>query len=178
MQVKPSSHSPTAAKPKKKPAPPGPGLQVSAFVDLMKRLQAHKEQFTDEQVRFVQNAIQRFEHETEGQVKTKHTLPKPKKPKQSKATASFTGSRPPTLATKGFIERLVKLASEQEALAEIRHLSDADAERIAREQGLRAPSPDIARQKLAETIATLRDIERIAGAGKRTAPAPDREPTS
>jgi hypothetical protein len=45
-------------------------------------------------------------------------------------------------------------------------LSDSDAERLAREQGLRAQSPDIARQKLIETIVTLREIERIAGAGK------------
>jgi hypothetical protein len=61
---------------------------------------------------------------------------------------------------------LVRLASEDEALLEIQHLTAADAERLAREQGLRAYSPDMARQKLAETVVTLREIERIAGAGK------------
>ncbi len=175
MQVKPPQEVSAAIKPKKKPQPPGPGLRVAAFVDLMKRLHAHKEQLTDEQVRFVQNAIQRFEAEAEGMVKTKHALPKPKKPKQGRPASPLIESRPPTLAGKGFIERLVKLTDEQEALAEIQHLSDANAERLAREQGLRAPSPDIARQKLAETVVTLREIERIAGAGKRPAATPDCE---
>jgi hypothetical protein len=39
------------------------------------------------------------------------------------------------------------LASEDDAMLEIHHLSDADAERLACEQGLRVYSPDIARQK-------------------------------
>lgn len=176
--MKSNSASKAAPKPKKKSAPPGPGLKVSAFVDLMKRLHTRKEHLTDEQVRFIQNAIQRFEHETEGQVKTKHALPKPKKPKRSGLPPTNIDPRPPSKATRGLIERLVRLASEDEALSEIHHLSSADAERLAREQGLRAPSPEIARQKLAETVVTLREIERIAGAGKPVPPSPSREPAT
>jgi len=128
--------------------------------------------------RFVQNAIQRFEHETEGQVKTKHTVPKPNQPKRTGSPPTSIESRPPSHAAKGFIDRLVRLAIEAEALSEIEGLSPADAERIAREQGLRATSPDIARQKLAETVVTLREIERIAGSGKPATPSSDREPTT
>jgi hypothetical protein len=132
----------------------------------MKRLEADKEHLTNEQVRFIQNAVQRFEHETDGMVKTKHILPKPKKSKQSGMQPTSLEPRPPSRTTKGFIERLVRLGSEDEAMLEIQHLSAADADRLAREQGLRASSPEVARQKLAETVATLREIERIAGAGK------------
>ena len=151
---------------KKKATPPGPAIKVAAFVALMRRLEADKENLTNEQVRFIQNAVQRFEHETDGMVKTKHILPKPKKIKRGGMNPTNLEPRPPSQATKGFIDRLVRLASEDEAMLEIQHLSAADAERLAREQGLRAYSPDIARQKLSETVVTLREIERIAGAGK------------
>lgn len=164
--------------PKKTKSPPGPGLKIPAFVDLMKRLEADKAHLTDEQVRFIQDAIHRFEHETEGQVKTKHVLKKPKKAKPVRALAATMETRPPSSATKGFIERLVKLPSEEEALSEIQNLSPNDAERLAREQGLRAPSPEVARAKLAETVTTLREIERIAGAGKSALPISEREPHS
>jgi hypothetical protein len=166
MPINQKPHSPAAPKPKKMATPPGPALKVAAFVALMKRLESDKEHLTNEQVRFIQNAIQRFEHEPDGLVKTKHVLPKPKKPKRAGLNPTNIEPRPPSRATKGFIERLVRLANEDEAMMEIQHLSPADAERLAREQGLRAASPEIARQKLAETVVTLREIERIAGAGK------------
>jgi hypothetical protein len=162
MSINPKQISPA----KQKATPPGPAIKVGAFVALMKRLEVNKEILSNEEVRFIQNAIQRFEHETDGLVKTKHVLPKPKKPKNRGSHSTNLEARPPSLATKDFIERLVRLASEEEAMMEIQHLSNADAERLAREQGLRAQSPDIARQKLAETVVTLREIERIAGAGK------------
>jgi fatty acid-binding protein DegV len=168
MSLNPKENSPMDNKPKKA-APSGPAIKVEAFVALMKRLEADKEHLTNEQVRFIQNAVQRFEHETDGMVKTKHVLPKPKKPKHGglhRTNIHVMDGHMPSQATKGFIERLVRLASEDEAMLEIQHLSAAEAERLAREQGLRAYSPDIARQKLAETVVTLREIERIAGAGK------------
>lgn len=166
MPIEPHPKSPAEPKVKKKSVPPGPAIRVAAFVALMKRLEADKEQLTNEQVRFIQNAVQRFEHETEGMVKTKHILPKPKKLKRGGIHPTSLEPRPPSQATKGFIDRLVRLASEEEVMLEIQHLSASDAERLAREQGLRAYSPDMARQKLAETVITLREIERIAGAGK------------
>ena len=166
MPIEQNPILPAEPKPKKKAAPPGPAIRVSAFVALMKRLEADKEHLTNEQVRFIQNAVQRFEHETDGMVKTKHILPKPKKPKRGGMPPTNLETRPQSQATKGFIDRLVRLASEDEVMLEIQHLSPADAERLAREQGLRAYSPDMARQKLAETVITLREIERIAGAGK------------
>ncbi len=166
MPIEQNPKSPAGPKPQKKAAPPGPAIKVAAFVALMKRLEADKEHLTNEQVRFIQNAVQRFEQETDGMVKTKHVLPKPKKSKRGGMPPTNVEPRPPSQATKGFIDRLVQLASEVEAMLEIQHLSDSDAERLAREQGLRAQSPDIARQKLIETIVTLREIERIAGAGK------------
>ncbi len=166
MPIDPKTHASTTPKAKKKATPPGPAIKVSAFVGLMKRLEADKEHLTNDQVRFIQNAIQRFEHETDGMVKTKHVLPKPKKPKRGGMHSTNLEPRPPSQATKGFIDRLVRLANEDDVMLEIQHLSAADAERLAREQGLRAYSPDMARQKLAETVITLREIERIAGAGK------------
>jgi hypothetical protein len=166
MPIDQNPNPPAGPKTKQKATPPGPAIKVAAFVALMKRLEADKEHLTNEQVRFIQNAVQRFEHETDGMVKTKHILPKPKKIKRAGIHLTNVEPRPPSQATKGFIDRLVRLASEDEALMQIQHLSPADAERLAREQGLRAASPDIARQKLAETIVTLREIERIAGAGK------------
>lgn len=169
MPIDQNPKSSTEQKPKKKAVPPGPTIKVVAFVALMKRLEADKEHLTDEQVRFIQNAVQRFEHETDGMVKTKHALPKPKKPKagrSGKLRIHVMDIRQPTPVSKGFLERLVHLPSEEEALLEIQHLSAKDAERLASEQGLRASSPEIARQKLAETVVTLREIERIAGAGK------------
>jgi hypothetical protein len=166
MPIEKKPNSSAERKPKKKATPPGPAIKVAAFVSLMKRLESVKEHLTNEQVRFIQNVIQRFEHETDGMVKTKHILPKQKKPKRGVLQTSNIEPRPPSLAAKGFIERLVRLASEDEALLQIQNLSPADAECLAREQGLRAASPDIARQKLAETVVTLREIERIAGAGK------------
>jgi hypothetical protein len=172
MQVNPTDVPKPDPKPKKKKSPPGPGLKVSAFIDLMRRLAAIKEQLSNEQVQFVQNAMQRFENETEGQVKTKHALPKPKKAKKPNLPSMAVEPRPASDATRGFLDRMVKLASEDEMLDEVRRLSDPDAERIAREQGLRATSPEVARAKIAETIVTLRDIERIAGAGTPPKPVP------
>jgi len=178
MPLNPKPDSSANPKPKKKATLPGPAIQVAGFVSLMKRLEGDKEHLTNEQVRFIQNAIQRFEHETGGVVKTKHILPKPKKAKRAGSPPNNIESRPPSHATRGFIDRLVRLASEDEALSEIQHLSPADAERLAREQGLRAPTPGVARQKLAETVVTLRDIERIAGGGKTVPPSPGHEPTT
>jgi len=136
----------------------------------MRRLTSIKDELSNEQVQFVQNAIQRFEGETDGQVKTKHALPKPKKVKKRTQSSMPLEPRPASDATRGFLDRMVKIKNEEEVLDEVQRLSDADAERIAREQGLRATSPEIARAKIADTIATLRDIERIAGAGKPPTP--------
>jgi len=147
---------------------PGPSLKVSAFVELMKRLLPQKDQLTNEQVRFVQTSIQRFEHEVEGVVKTKHHLPEPKKNKKHGASPITASAHLPTSKSKEFLEQLVKLPNENDALVSLQRLSDAEAERLAQEQGLRANSPDIARAKLVETVVTLRDIERIAGAGTKT----------
>ena len=166
MQVEPTGTPEPATIPKKKKTPPGPGLKVGAFIDLMRRLAAMKEQLSNEQVQFVQNAIQRFDIESEGQVRTKHALPKPKKPKKTYPPNMVFESRYTSDATRGFLERMVKLASEAEVLNEVQWLSPADAQRIALEQGLRATSPEMAREKITDIIVTLRDIERIAGAGK------------
>jgi hypothetical protein len=174
MQVEPTDLTDSEPKPHKKKTPPGSGLKVGAFMDLMARLAVIKEQLSNEQVRFIQNAIQRFEHETEGFVKTKHALPKPKKQKKTTQPSMPVEPRPPSNAAHGFLERMVKMPSEDEVVAAVRHLSGAEADRLAREQGLRANSPDVAREKLIEMIMTLRDIERIAGAGKP--PVPDIKP--
>lgn len=169
MQVDPKDTKPKNAKPAgaKKPAPtPGPGLNVTQFVDLMRRLDSQKGSLSNEQVRFVQGALQRFEPETTGVVKTKLALPKPKKPKgQPLPSAGTTIGTHPTPATSEFIDRMVRLENEADVLTAIQHLSDADVERLTREQGFRASGPVVAREKLAETIFHLRQIERIAGAG-------------
>ncbi len=156
-----------------KKVPAGPGLKVGQFVDLMRRLDTQKGNLTDDQARFVQSALQRFEHESTGTVKTKLSVPKPKKKKaQPRLAASMMSEivRDPTAPASDFIDRLVKAADENAVLAAVQNLSDAEAEQLAHEQGFRAAGPQIAREKLAETIMHLRQIERIAGAGRR---APD-----
>lgn len=143
---------------------------MSAFVELMQYMVQYKDQLSNEQAQFVQNAIQRFENEREGQVKTKLTLSQPKKSKRLAPQGVTAEPRDASDASHGFIERMISVTSQDAILDEVQQLSSADAERIARDQGLRASSPNMARVKIAETIMTLRDIERIAGAGSPPKP--------
>lgn len=128
-----------------------------------------KQSLSNEQVRFVQGALQRFESEPTGVVKTKLALPKPKafknQPLQSTGT---TIGREPTPGTIEFIDRMVRLENEDDVLTAIQQISDADVERLTREQGFRASGPVVAREKLADTVRHLRQIERIAGAGSNS----------
>jgi hypothetical protein len=55
-------------------APPGPGLKVAAFVDLMRKMERMRADLSGDQVRFVQLCVQRFEPDQQGVVKTKRTL--------------------------------------------------------------------------------------------------------
>lgn len=166
MQVDPKPKKAKVAGAKKPALAPGPRLSVAQFVDLMRRLDRQKESLSNEQVRFVQGALQRFEQEAMGVVKTKLALPGAKKPKsQHLPTAGTTIATEATPGTNEFIERMVRLENEVDVLNAIQHLSDADVERLTREQGFRASSPQVAREKLSETILHLRQIERIAGAG-------------
>jgi len=164
MQVDPKRKK--AKVPEAKNPAPGPRLSVAQFVDLMRRLDSQKDMLSNEQVRFVQGALQRFEPEKAGVVKTRLALPKPKKPKgQPLPSAGTTIGMEPTPATSEFIDRMVRLENEADVLTTIQQLTDADVERLTREQGFRASGPQVAREKLAETIIHLRQIERIAGAG-------------
>lgn len=167
MQVGENENKPPAP-PKKKPAP-GPGLNVEQFVGLMRRLDSQKDSLSNEQVRFIQAALHRYENEPKGTVKTKLATPKPKKKSQPVgATASVMPTQVDAKADE-FVERLIKMETEGDVLKALENLSDLDAERLARDQGFRASGPQVAREKLAETIMHLRQIERIAGAGtKRT----------
>ena len=156
------------AKSRKPPIPSGPGLKVAAFVDLMKRLEAAITTLSDEQARFIRLSIQRFEHEQQGTVRTKLTLPKPKQPKSERSlrpTLTHTASHSDAQSD-ALLDRLTHAATEDEVITAIEQLSDERAERLAAAQGLRSTSPAQARQNLLDTVITLRQMSRIQNAGK------------
>jgi hypothetical protein len=160
---------PKQAKPSLKPKQPsGPGLNVAAFVALMRKLEPMSSALTDEQVRFVQLCIQRYQHDQQGTVKTKLAHPKPKKPKADKPRplSPNAGAPPPDLHGDALLERLTHAASEDDVIHEIEAMPDAAAEKWAASQGLRSSTPAEARQKLLETVITLRQMSRIQHAGK------------
>lgn len=164
-----ASPKPAKAKPSLKPKQPsGPGLNVTAFVALMRKLEPMSSELTDEQVRFVQLCIQRYQHDQQGTVKTKLAAPKPKKPNAHKPRplSPNAGTPPPDLHSDALLERLTHAASEDDVIHEIEAMSDAAAEKWASSQGLRSGSPAEARQKLLETVITLRQMSRIQHAGK------------
>jgi hypothetical protein len=86
---------------------------------------------TDEQVRFAQLCIQRYQHDQQGTVKTKLAHPKPKKPKADKPRplSPNTGAPPPDLHSDALLERLTHAASEDDVIHEIEAMSDAAAEK-------------------------------------------------
>jgi hypothetical protein len=134
----------------------------------MRKLEPMSSALTDEQVRFVQLCIQRYQHDQQGVVKTKLGIPKPKKPKadRPRPLSPSTGTLPTDLHSDALLDRLTHAASEDEVINEIEAMADAAAEKWAASQGLRSSSPDEARQKLLETVITLRQMSRIQHAGK------------
>ena len=112
----------------------------------MRRLDLQKDSLSNEQVRFVQAALHRYENEQIGTVKTKLATPKSKKKSQPVGT---TVSAMPTqleAKTDEFVERLIKMENEEHVLKALENLSDRDAERLARDQGFRASGPHVARR--------------------------------
>ena len=134
----------------------------------MRKLEPASATLTGEQVRFVQLCIQRFQHDQQGVVKTKLAFPKPKKLKAGRPPApSFpTDVSHPDARSDAFLERLTRAATEDDVARAIEALSDVRAEKLAASQGLRSNSPAQARQKLLETVITLRQMSRIQSAGK------------
>jgi hypothetical protein len=174
-QPEPHSHKAARKKPKeprqpKRPGlPPGPRLNVTAFVDLMRKVETASASLTNDQVRFVQLCIQRFEHDQQGIVKTKLAMPKPKKEKARRRapTTSLATLPRQDASSDAFLDRLTHAATEDEVIRAVEGLSDARAEQLAASQGLRNTSADQARQKLLETVMTLRQMSRIQNAGKK-----------
>jgi hypothetical protein len=174
-QSEPHSHKTAHKKPKepsqtKRPGlPPGPRLNVTAFVDLMRKVETASASLTNDQVRFVQLCIQRFEHDQQGIVKMKFAMPKPKREKARRRapTTSLAPLPRQDAASDAFLDRLTHAATEDEVILAVQDLSDARAEQLAASQGLRNTSPEQARQKLLETIITLRQMSRIQNAGKK-----------
>jgi hypothetical protein len=64
------------------------------------------------------------------------------------------------------LERLTQTTIEDDVIREIEAMPDFAAEKWAASQGLRSGSPGEARQKLLETVMTLRQMYRIQHAGK------------
>ena len=176
-QSEPKSHKAVSnkakepSKPKRPDSPPGPRLSVTVFVDLMRKVETASASLTNAQVRFVQLCIQRFEHDQQGIVKTKLAVPKPKKEKARRPAPSTSLAPLPRqdASSDAFLDRLTHAATEEEVIHAVEALSDARAEQLATSQGLRNTSPDQARQKLLETIMTLRQMSRIQNAGKKGA---------
>jgi hypothetical protein len=174
-QPQPHSHKVARKKPRdpsqpKRPSlPPGPRLNVAAFVDLMRKVETASASLTNDQVRFVQLCIQRFEHDQQGIVKTKLAMPKPKKEKVPRRAPTTNPAPLPRqdASSDAFLDRLTHAATEDEVILAVEGLSDARAEQLAASQGLRSTSPGQARQKLLETIITLRQMSRIQNAGKK-----------
>ena len=157
------------AKPSlKSPQPSGPGLNVTAFVALMRKLEPLASSLTDDQVRFVQLCIQRYQHDQRGTVKTKLANPKPKKSKTDKPRPlrPHVDTPLPDLHSDAFLERLTHTATEDDVIRQIEAMPDDAAEKWATSQGLRSGSPTEARQKLLEVVITLRQMSRIQHAGK------------
>ena len=96
---------------------------------------------------------------------------KPRKPKKPKADrprplSPHVDTPPPDLHSDALLERLTHAATEDDVIREIEAMSDTAAETWAASQGLRSGSPAEARQKLLETVITLRQMSRIQHAGK------------
>jgi hypothetical protein len=165
---------PAKAKPSLKPKQPSePGLNVTAFVALMRKLEPMPLALTDEQVRFVQLCIQRYQHDQQGTVKTKLVALKPMKSKadRPRPLSPNRGTLATDLHSDALLERLTHAASEDDVIREIEAMSDAAAEKWAASQDLRSGSPAEARQKLLETVITLRQMSRIQHAGKSSSSA-------
>ncbi|HEV2437006.1 MAG TPA: hypothetical protein VG077_13500 [Verrucomicrobiae bacterium] len=164
-----SPGSPAKAKQPLKPRPlPGPTLSVTAFVDLMRKIEPASSTLSNDQVRFVQLCVQRYQHDQQGIIKTKLAVPTPKKSNAhgQRPTSSKAGLSQADLQADAFLERLTNAATEDDVMHTIETISDADAERMVASQGLRCNSPAEARQKLLETALTLRQMSRIQHAGK------------
>lgn len=163
-----SPKSPKVKPPLKSKLPSGPGLSVTAFVGLMRKLEPLSSALTDDQVRFVQLCLQRYQHEPQGVVKTKIAFPKPKRTKAAKPPVPSLPTKVPApdAHSDAFLERLTHAPTEEDVMRGIEALTDARAEMLASSQGLRSNSPDQARQKLLETVLTLRQMSRIQNAGK------------
>lgn len=159
---------PTKTKPPLKPKPlSGPDLDVTAFVGLMRKLEPMFSDLSNDQVRFVQLCLQRYQHEHEGVVKTKLGPPKLTKCKINRPKPSNAIAVPlPHLHGDAFLERLTYSASEEDVVREIEAISDSAAEALATSLELRSATPLEARQKLLETVLTLRQMSRIQHAGK------------
>lgn len=169
MQVKEKKSKPAKPAGERKPkTPAAPALKVGPFVELMKLLDAQKDRLTNDQVRFVQSTIHRYENETAGVVKTKLAMPKPKKPKEPKRTEPPipVELQPGSEEAHEFFDKLARMDNEDDAIRALTGLPDPEVERLARVQGLKFTTPQEARAKLAETLSTQRQIERIAGGGR------------
>jgi len=149
-------------------APPGPSIKVASFVDLMHKLEHLSAGLSNEQVRFVQMCVHRFEHDKQGIVKTKLAIPKPKKEKRHSHSA-ITETPHLDANTEAFLDRLTNAKTEDEVVTSIEALPDNTALRFAASQGLRSTSPGQARTKLLEIVITLRQMSRIQNAGKSEA---------
>ena len=147
-------------------APPPPSIKVSAFVDLMRRLESFSANLSNEQVRFVQMSIHRFENDQLGIVKTKLVIPKPKKEKSRNSRSTVSEMLPADINSDAFLERLTHAKTEDEVYRAIEALPDDTAMKYAASQGLRSSSPVQARTKLMDNIITLRQMSRIQNAGK------------
>ncbi len=149
--------------------PPGPSIKVASFVDLMQKLEQLSASLSNEQVRFVQMCVHRFEHDKQGIVKTKLAIPKPKKEKHHHSHIVITETPNLDANTEAFLDRLTNAKTEDEVVTSIEALPDNTALRFAASQGLRSTSPGQARTKLLEIVITLRQMSRIQNAGKSEA---------
>jgi thiamine biosynthesis lipoprotein ApbE len=76
-----------------------------------------------------------------------------------------TTSNSPWSALDKLFDKLARMDREEDAMRLLNSLPDSEVERLARAQGLKFATPQEARGKLIETLATQHPIERIAGGG-------------
>jgi hypothetical protein len=137
----------SVAKPKKS-IPAGPGLSVTAFVDLMRRLEVTSPSLSGEQVRFIQLCLQRFESESLGIVKTSLSFRRTKKDQQRRVpqlSVAHLQVQPTDAKGDEFLNQLTRVATEELIAKAIDALSGEQAQKLATAQGLRSKSGDQAK---------------------------------